>query len=130
VGGYEWVNRVGPEGVPGVARKLGWEEADTAETLVHPRLFVDFAQVEPIRKGALPRVSWKEISGVRCHNRQGDDMARRGYPPEFRGRVLALVEAGRKVAEVAADLGISEQTIYTWRRHQGLLRRARGHRRR
>jgi transposase-like protein len=27
-----------------------------------------------------------------------------------------LVEGGRKVAEVAADLGISEQTIYTWRR--------------
>jgi transposase-like protein len=27
-----------------------------------------------------------------------------------------LVEGGRKVAEVAAELGISEQTIYTWRR--------------
>jgi transposase-like protein len=43
-------------------------------------------------------------------------MARRGYPPEFRKRVIELVEGGRKVAEVAADLGISEQTIYTWRR--------------
>ena len=43
-------------------------------------------------------------------------MARRGYPPEFRRRVVELVEGGRKVAEVAADLGISEQTIYTWRR--------------
>ncbi len=43
-------------------------------------------------------------------------MARRGYPPEFRRRVMELVEGGRKVAEVAADLGISEQTIYTWRR--------------
>jgi transposase-like protein len=43
-------------------------------------------------------------------------MARRGYPPEFRQRVVALVEGGRKVAEVAAELGISEQTIYTWRR--------------
>ncbi len=43
-------------------------------------------------------------------------MARRGYPPEFRQRVIELVEGGRKVAEVAADLGISEQTIYTWRR--------------
>ena len=28
-------------------------------------------------------------------------MGRRGYPPEFRRRVLDLVEAGRKVAEVA-----------------------------
>jgi len=43
-------------------------------------------------------------------------MARRGYPPEFRQRVVALVEGGRRVSEVAAELGISEQTIYTWRR--------------
>jgi transposase-like protein len=43
-------------------------------------------------------------------------MARKGYPPEFRRRVVELVEGGRKVAEVAADLGISEQSIYTWRR--------------
>ena len=43
-------------------------------------------------------------------------MARRGYPPEFRRRVVDLVEGGRKVSEVAADLEISEQTIHTWRR--------------
>ena len=43
-------------------------------------------------------------------------MARKGYPLEFRRRVVELVEGGRKVAEVAADLGISEQSIYTWRR--------------
>ncbi len=44
-------------------------------------------------------------------------MARRGYPPEFRRRVVDLVEAGgRKVSEVAAELGVSEQTVYTWRR--------------
>jgi transposase-like protein len=43
-------------------------------------------------------------------------MGKRGYPPEFRRRVLDLVEAGRKVAEVAHDLGISVQTIYNWRR--------------
>jgi transposase-like protein len=43
-------------------------------------------------------------------------MARRGYPAEFRRRVIESVEGGRKVAEIAADLGISEQTIYTWRR--------------
>jgi len=30
--------------------------------------------------------------------------------------VLELVESGRQVREVAADLQISEQTIYTWRR--------------
>jgi transposase len=43
-------------------------------------------------------------------------VGRRGYPPEFRRRVLELVEAGRMVAEIAGDLGISEQTIYSWRR--------------
>ena len=43
-------------------------------------------------------------------------MARRGYPPEVRQRVVALVEGGRKVSEVAAELEVSEQTIYTWRR--------------
>ena len=43
-------------------------------------------------------------------------MARKGYPPEVRRRVVELVEGGRKVAEVAADLGVSEQSIYTWRR--------------
>ena len=36
-------------------------------------------------------------------------MGKRGYPPEFRRRVLDLVEAGRKVAEVAEDLGISDR---------------------
>jgi transposase-like protein len=45
-------------------------------------------------------------------------MGKRGYPPEFRRRVLDLVEAGRKVAEVAEDLGISDQTIYNWRRQE------------
>ncbi|MGB8331788.1 MAG: transposase [Polyangiales bacterium] len=43
-------------------------------------------------------------------------MARRGYPPEFRRRVVDLVEGGRRAAEVAVELQISEQTIYTWRR--------------
>ena len=40
-------------------------------------------------------------------------MGARGYPAEFRRRVVELIDAGRKVAEVAADLGISGQTIYT-----------------
>jgi transposase-like protein len=38
------------------------------------------------------------------------------YPAEFRRRVLDLVRAGRTVAAVATDLGISDQTIYNWRR--------------
>jgi transposase-like protein len=43
-------------------------------------------------------------------------VGRRGYPPEFRRKVLDLVAAGRPVAEVARDLGISAQSIYTWAR--------------
>lgn len=40
------------------------------------------------------------------------------YPPEFRRRVLELVKAGRPVTEVAADLGVSTQAIYNWRRQE------------
>src|SRR5687768_15160249 len=43
-------------------------------------------------------------------------MGRRGYPAEFRRKVLDLVQSGRPVADVARALGISDQTIYTWRR--------------
>jgi hypothetical protein len=37
------------------------------------------------------------------------------FPAEFRRRVLALVEAGCPVREVAADLEIAAATIYRWR---------------
>jgi transposase-like protein len=40
------------------------------------------------------------------------------YPAEFRHKVLDLVVAGRPVAQVAFDLKISAQVIYTWRRQQ------------
>ena len=39
------------------------------------------------------------------------------YSAEFR-KVLDLVAAGRPVAQVAADLEISDQTIYVWRRQE------------
>ena len=47
---------------------------------------------------------------------------RRGYPAEFRRRVVDLLAAGRKVADVARDLGISEQAVYTWRRQERIDR--------
>ena len=40
------------------------------------------------------------------------------YPPAFRRKVLDLVAAGRSVASVAVDLGVSDQTIYTWRKQE------------
>jgi transposase-like protein len=49
-------------------------------------------------------------------------MGRHGYPAEFRHRVVDLIAAGGKVREVARDLGISEQAIYTWRRQERIDR--------
>lgn len=44
-------------------------------------------------------------------------MAKR-YPEEFRRKVLDLVAAGRPIAQISADLGISDQTIYNWRKQE------------
>lgn len=49
-------------------------------------------------------------------------MGQKGYPPEFRQRALDLIASGRKVGEVARDLGISGQTIYNWRRQDRIDR--------
>ncbi|MBG6095816.1 transposase-like protein [Nocardioides luteus] len=49
-------------------------------------------------------------------------MGRPGYPAEFRRKVLDLLAEGRSVASVAYDLGISDQTIYTWRRQDRIDR--------
>ena len=43
-------------------------------------------------------------------------MGRRGYPAEFRRKVLDLLAEGRSVASVAHDLDVSDQTIYSWRK--------------
>ncbi|WP_258311419.1 transposase [Streptomyces sp. NWU49] len=40
----------------------------------------------------------------------------RSCPAEFRRKALDPVEAGRPIRQIAHDLGISEQTIYAWRR--------------
>ncbi len=39
----------------------------------------------------------------------------RRYPAEFRRKVLDLIEAGKPVVEIAAELDVSDQTIYNWR---------------
>jgi transposase len=62
------------------------------------------------------RIPWMQHVAVPSEQRE-DSMGRRGYPAEFRQRVLDLVAAGRGVEDVARDLGISDQTIYSWR-HQ------------
>lgn len=40
------------------------------------------------------------------------------YPSEFRRKVLDLLAAGRSVASIVSDLGVSGQTIYNWRRQE------------
>jgi len=49
-------------------------------------------------------------------------VGRHGYPPEFRRKVLDLLDAGRSVADVARDLEISAESIYTWRRQDQIDR--------
>jgi transposase-like protein len=49
-------------------------------------------------------------------------MGRRGYPPEFRRKLLDLVAAGRSVADVARDLESSDQSSSTWRRQDRIDR--------
>ena len=39
------------------------------------------------------------------------------YPPEFRREALELLKlSGKPVSQVAKDLGVSEQTLFNWRR--------------
>src|SRR4051812_12815192 len=38
------------------------------------------------------------------------------YPPEFRRQAIELVRSGTPLKQVAAELGVSEQTLRNWRR--------------
>jgi transposase len=38
------------------------------------------------------------------------------FPPEFRREAVALVRSGVPLKQVAADLGVSAQTLRNWRR--------------
>jgi transposase len=38
------------------------------------------------------------------------------YPPAFRREAVELVRSGVPLKQVAADLGVSEQTLRNWRR--------------
>lgn len=42
-------------------------------------------------------------------------MVPRSYAPEFRRRVVELLRGGRSVSGVAAEIGVSEATVYRWR---------------
>ncbi|MCH9729893.1 MAG: transposase, partial [Actinomycetia bacterium] len=40
------------------------------------------------------------------------------YPEEFRRKVLDLMAGGRPIVQIAADLDISDQTVYNWRKQE------------
>ncbi len=44
------------------------------------------------------------------------------YPAEFRSRAVALVRAGRRVADVAYDLGVSAGGLSNWVRQERIDR--------
>jgi len=50
----------------------------------------------------------------------------RRYPVEFRRKVLDLIEAGKPVAEIAAQLGVTAQTVCNWRNQDQIDRGLRG----
>ena len=43
-------------------------------------------------------------------------MSRRRYPPSLRDDVLRAIQAGMAIAQAARTWGMSEQTVYRWRR--------------
>jgi transposase len=40
------------------------------------------------------------------------------YPPEFRRQAVELIASGTPLKQVAAELGVSEQTLRNWRRQR------------
>jgi len=51
----------------------------------------------------------------------GKRRSRPPYPPQFRQEAIRLVrEAGKSRAQIARDLGISEQSLYTWLKQAAL----------
>jgi transposase len=49
---------------------------------------------------------------------EGAVLVPKRYPEEFRRKVLDLVASGHPIAQIATDLGISDQTIYGWRKQE------------
>jgi len=48
------------------------------------------------------------------------------YPPEFRAEAVELVRTGNKsFSQLSRDLGVSDQTLRNWVRHEGMTERGR-----
>ena len=66
-------------------------------------------------EGGGPRVSRRFVVGFCCHG-PGEVLWHRGVIRRSSGSVWSIWSRGGPVAQVAAELGISDQSIYTWRR--------------
>jgi putative transposase len=64
-----------------------------------------------------PRIT--EDSGKIARNGRISEMKKTRYTEEQIIGVLKQMEAGRKVAEVAREIGVSEATLYTWKSKYG-----------
>ena len=42
------------------------------------------------------------------------------YPPEFKAEAVRLMRAGREPAQLARDLGVSDQSLQKWKRQAEL----------
>ncbi len=68
-----------------------------------------------VRPG-FPGVGFLESAMLLSHQDTGGQHGKTRLHRGVRQRVLDLVMAGRRVEEIAHDLGISDQTVYSWRR--------------
>jgi transposase len=70
----------------------------------------------------LPPLQWSRVVGFRAAQLIGAQHGKTRVSTRVPRKVLDLVEAGRPIAEVAQALGISDQSIYTWRRQDRIDR--------
>jgi putative transposase len=59
------------------------------------------------------------VGVVKTTTKEGPEMKKGRFSPEQIIGVLKQHEAGRKVQELARELGVSEATIYTWKSKYG-----------
>ena len=64
----------------------------------------------------LPRPSWSRVAGILTAQPRRRVRGQVWISAGVRRKVLDLVAAGRPIVDLARDLGISAQSVYTWRR--------------
>jgi transposase len=57
---------------------------------------------------------WTRLVRLQAAQRRGGSRMPRAYAAQFRSMVVEQVRSGRRVAEVAASVGVPEATVYRW----------------